>query len=254
MEPIHERYCPVLRFHPEETSYPCTGEFLCEHVGLYNKDTKVRECRHVTDTVLREHNSPKFGLDLNTSALVGQIYSGLNGVPIYWHAYEYGEETHLQYVFVYANNPGYDCCCCLLGYHQSDVEHVTLVIRGGVVTRVYFAAHGSTQGLWVPAHLCEWGGDTGCRLVVYSAKGSHASYPRVGTYYRVFGFANDHCSDKGFSSDRVHLLEMPDAEWTKYKGTLAPTGVDPPRRQAWFGHEDGSTITWWQRFFGCWKK
>lgn len=252
---LPEKYCPILRFHPEATSYPCTGEFLCANAGLYDKETKQVECRHVNEAVLMDHNSRRYGLDISPSALPGQLFGGLDGVPIYWHMYDGDDsDTYLQYIFIYANNPGYSCCCCFLGEHQSDVEHVTLVIRNRTVRKVYFAAHGSTQGMWVPAHLCEWGGETGRRLVVYSAKGSHGSYPQAKTYYRLFGFANDVCSDRGFNADSVHLMELPDAEWTKYKGTLAPTGVNPPRRQGWFGHENGTSVTAAERFFGTWTR
>lgn len=247
------RHAPLLVFHPDETAFPCSGDFLVHNSRLW--DTARGEVceRHVSDQTLHNHDEPRYALDPRPGALNGEILDGLRDVPVYYHTYERGELAYVQYIFVYANNPGYRCCGLRLDEHKSDVEHVTLELRrrDARVLRVYFAAHGHTQGCWVPAEACEWHGGAGGgrRLRVYAARGSHACYPHAGTYVRACGLANDACGG-GLVCD-LALREMPEAAWTRFRGTLAPGGVLPPRRQAWFGHENGETATWWTRVLGC---
>ena len=244
------RHVPLLILHPDETAFPCSGDYLVRSSRLWDKeDGRVCE-RHVSEQTLRDHDDARYALDPCPGSLNGEVVDGLGSVPIYYHTYECGDRTYVQYIFVYANNPGYRCCGLPLGRHKSDVEHVTLELQSadGRVLRVYFSAHGHTQGQWVPAGQCEWHTD-GRRLRVYAARGSHACYPRAGTYVRALGVANDVCGD-GLVCD-LALRELPDAAWTKFAGTLTPTGVSPPRRQAWFGHENGVTLPWWKRVFCC---
>jgi hypothetical protein len=245
------RHAPLLVLHPDETAFPCSGEYLVHNSRLWDKKNGDVCERNVCEKTLREHDAERYALDVRPSALNGEVLDGVSNVPVYFTTYERDDKLYAQYIFVYANNPGYRFCGVPLGRHKSDVEHVTLEMQKGDhnrVLRVYFSAHGHTQGQWVPASLCEWGED-GHRLRVYAARGSHACYPRAGTYVRACGVVNDVCAD-GLLCD-LALREIPDAEWTKYKGTLAPEGITPPRRQAWFGHENGVTIPWWKRAFCC---
>jgi len=207
---------------------------------------------------MEDHDDKKFGLDTCDRYLQGEVTTGLDTVPFYWTSYEKDGKLYVQYIFVYANNPGYSCGCCALGRHKADIEHVTIRFAEGrrAIDEVYYSAHGHTQGMWVKGADCEYHDDTHRRIKVYAALGSHGCYPHAKTYYRILGFANDVCSDKGL---RVHggqdpvVEELPDAEWTRWRGKMGPNGVSSVRRQGWFEHEDGVTASAWWRLFGCCK-
>lgn len=105
------------------------------------------------------------------------------------------------YSFYYENNISIGCghtCFPLLkclGYHPHDIEYVSIYAIAGVNKKVFFSAHSPNQGTWCSWEECEK--TTDGRLIVYVALNSHACYPHAGRYWRVFGLANDVCSDKG---------------------------------------------------------
>lgn len=110
-----------------------------------------------------------------------------------------------------------------LGYHPHDIEHVSLYAREGKVKYVYFAAHSTGQGCWVPWSECKRNEG---RLVIYVARGSHACYPHPETYWRVFGLANDACSSSG-------KHEVINTMWVSYDAKLTDgvqlyRGLRPP--------------------------
>lgn len=113
----------------------------------------------------------------------------------------------------------------LLGYHAHDVEHVSVYYYAGEPVKVYFSAHCRGQGVWVPWNKCEKS-PTGL-LVVYVALNSHALYPHSGSYLRVFGFANDHCSTRG-KHIIVHSSQMlPSQEVILSAGVRLYKGLRP---------------------------
>jgi hypothetical protein len=86
------------------------------------------------------------------------------------------------------------------GEHWYDMEHVTLRFFGGrkdiklesFPAKVLFSIHSKYRWFdWESRDLSK----VDNRLHVYVAKGSHACYPRPGTYCRYFGVANDVCND-----------------------------------------------------------
>jgi hypothetical protein len=117
--------------------------------------------------------------------------------------YNFIEYIYLEYEFVYEANSAIGCgYCCFptsecLGYHEGDREHVIMLLDKGTfqVKHVFFKAHGKGQGVWLPWEECEKTYDG--KLKVYVARGSHACYPHPQTYIRIFGLANDLCSDRG---------------------------------------------------------
>jgi hypothetical protein len=80
-----------------------------------------------------------------------------------------------------------------LGYHYKDIERVK-ILYDPVTNKeayVYMSAHNS-EGKWVTWKEC----DKVCgSLLIYVAKYSHANYHKSGIKWRIFGFANDLCSD-----------------------------------------------------------
>lgn len=82
-----------------------------------------------------------------------------------------------------------------LGYHDKDIEHIRILYNFTTLDPeyVFFSAH-SQEGLWIKYNNCEFFNN---KLIVYISYGSHACKPHKGIYWRIFGFANDYCSNKG---------------------------------------------------------
>jgi Vacuolar protein sorting-associated protein 62 len=102
-----------------------------------------------------------------------------------------------QYTFYYPSNPAigiFGQCFPtnkLFGYHEHDIERLTLY-QGGYI---HMSAHGHTQGTWTSLLMLDE--EEEGRYIIYVSRGSHAMYPRKGTVWRGFGFANDKCDGLG---------------------------------------------------------
>lgn len=99
--------------------------------------------------------------------------------------------------FYYAQNPGkaISPTSPTLGWHEHDVEYITLIHGTEDRMKVVFSQHTSREASVLDWKDCEKtpAGD----LIVYVARNSHANYPHAGIYWRIFGFGNDYCSSKG---------------------------------------------------------
>ena len=111
------------------------------------------------------------------------------------------------YNFVYTDNDAIGCCHLfpsnkLLGYHKYDCEKIIILYDYNKyinnifeVKYVYFAQHSSKQGQWKKWEECNYDNIMDKpTLNIYVALGSHASYPKPKTTFRVFCFGNDNCS------------------------------------------------------------
>lgn len=116
--------------------------------------------------------------------------------------YEYKGKVYksISYRLYYIYNGGIGCCHCFfpnekkLGFHDIDREHIKILLNDDDKPEfVFFSAH-AKEGKWVPWKDCKIHHDC---LVVYVARASHANYPKSGIWWRIFGFANDLCSNKG---------------------------------------------------------
>ena len=167
--------------------------------------------------------------------------------PVYWtkqnviiYDVEYLMST---YSFYFNNNYAVGCGHSLcpansyLGFHEHDIEHVSIYSWTGVPVMVYFSAHGRGQGMWKQWDKCEK--DKDGRLVVYIARNSHACYPEPKTYWRVFGLANDECSSKGKQVTPTTFYKSFD--WCSPNGVKLYSDSRP--------NHPLLSITNWQRFF-----
>ncbi len=129
------------------------------------------------------------------------------------------------------------------GYHKDDVEKVSILYQKGTEhpVYVYFSAHSRGQGMWMEWEKCEKTIDN--RLVIYVARSSHACYPTPQTRYRIFGFANDCCSNNG---DRRNLYALKAIDWSSNGIMMTSCPVIPPL----------TSISCFGRFFVTyrWKK
>jgi hypothetical protein len=148
-----------LRFHPNEKSILCNKNFnLIEYPLIYYK----------TDNSTYEYNKKKY-YSITYYMFYKENYAiGLNGI--------------------FPRNK-------LLGYHNKDIEHVRILYNYYTLEPeyVFFSAH-NQEGVWKKYKDCEFNNKN---LVVYIACNSHACKPHKGIYLRIFGLANDYCSNKG---------------------------------------------------------
>lgn len=150
--------------------------------------------------------------------------------------YEYeGKSYDIETIyFYYTKNPALGCWGTYInpksdawGYHDHDVEKVTILYQPGTEhpVYVYFSAHGVGQGMWMEWTRCEKTIDN--HLVVYVARSSHACYPTPEVRCRIFGFANDYCSNKG---RWVNLTALNAFDWTSPNGIVMTSDpIRPPR-------------------------
>lgn len=154
------------------------------------------------------------------------------------------EYTVFTYSFYYKNNGAIGLGWQLfptsrrLGYHDHDVEFVSLYCEGDEVKMVYFSAHAPGQGTWVAWDECEMSEDD--NLVVYVARNSHACYPHPGTYWRIFGFANDVCSQDGRSLVLTVQDVIPSYDCVFSNGVRLCANLRPAPLP--------TVLTFWQRF------
>jgi hypothetical protein len=83
-----------------------------------------------------------------------------------------------------------------LGYHEKDIERIRVLydLNTEKPKFIYLSAH-AQEGRWIPIRDFESTIDG--LPVIYVALKSHAFYHKPGTRWRIFGLANDHCSNKG---------------------------------------------------------
>lgn len=158
-----------------------------------------------------------FGLSLtNPQAVYGQTNITNEPVPVWWQYLDDPDGTGGAYVywFFYAGN-NFTNNGVPINAHEGDWERVAVRINEtGLAESVTFHAHnapGCQQSI----------GDVemdGTHPVIYSASGSHASYPKVGVYpagAMVYDFTNRGTrweTGKG-------LVEVTSAPWWGYYGT-----------------------------------
>lgn len=161
------------------------------------------------------------------------------------------------YSWYYASNPAIGCGACLcptseaLGFHDHDVERVTVAYAMDTYLedraqpiKIYYGAHGTGQGMWVPWLACPKTKEG--RVIIYVARGSHASYPSPGIKFRIFGFANDVCNNRGVRiAFDPNMSLVPAFDHRFPNGISLRSHIDVPPSQS---------ITAWQRFLmPLWK-
>lgn len=163
----------------------------------------------------------------------------------YWFFYPYNHLCVGAPFAPYINNP----YCASIAAHEGDWEHITIEFSGNQPNRVFMAAH-DKEGKWYSTGEIQWSNDSGSSIgslstsrthpIVYSAKGSHASYPEAKTYWRIGvtgGTAPDRTSNTGpscktWNNDNYYVqngdffgcgnITVP--YWVKYSGYWGELG------------------------------
>lgn len=140
---------------------------------------------------LRFHKNEKYFLNIRKSCYSTSLYI--------YHGVEY---KSVNYKLYYDTNGAIGCgYCCFpkserLGFHPNDIERLKILLdkETNEPKFVFFSRH-SIEDKWIPWEKCKKTDDN--YLIIYVARGSHANYEKSGIWIRIFGLANDMCSNKG---------------------------------------------------------
>jgi len=257
MQPIEwaRTFCPVFYFTPDSITYPVDIGFYCRHATLCNQkgETLLREGCVTPGVLLREgYNSATNYLQIDPEVHTGQPVA-LEHVPIYATVTDLGDELLLQYYVIYTWNPGYEICGKHVGDHDFDLEHMSLYVNKAKrkLKRVYFSAHGASQGLWCNPQDCTFDYNTNPpRLEVFVARGSHAHYPKPKTYWRIGCLANDTC--RAGSSWSPFVILMDDhTDWNVTDVGFNARYSRAPGKRGFYRHETGKSTSWFKRLCCC---
>jgi hypothetical protein len=239
---------PIVYLHSEEDFLPSSVNYIYDNSDLCSEDKTIRKAGDFTiDTASQlSQGYPKPFLKIPPSAWEGQL--DLSQVPMYHYTRKEGEDkTAHIYIFIYPYNGPYNILGFKAGEHQGDVEHVTVIFNDVTkkIEKVYFSAHGSKDGLWVENSDLEF--DDG-RLVIYSAKHSHACYPKSGMYPRIGCLANDY-TEKGMKWHGTVIDIDGDTVWNS--NYIALGEIYPPKFKGWWVEEDTYSTGYFRRIFCC---
>jgi hypothetical protein len=168
-------------------------------------------------------------------------------IPVYYHCYRFnkrvitddrihppGSLLAIHYGFFYPTSGPYEALGVKVGGHPGDFEHITALIdiidaQHSELVGVFFAAHNS-EGVLVHARHIEI---EGSRIVVYSAKGSHASFSKAGRFHRAKTayILADHTAAGAKWDSRV-MLSMEEAKWAAFKGVIGNQKIF--MQQSWY--------------------
>lgn len=244
---------PLYWLHREETAFPMALREYVEHCQAVDPDGKPYTADRLTParvhTLVDELGgaAPR-GATLRVKAGFEPIHRGrpdVDRVPVYTNHYEADGKHYINYITCFSyNRPFRVLRFFRVGEHWCDIEHQTLELDADLrPLRLYYAAHGGDNGTWV-----DWGDVEKVagteRPVVYVAKGSHASYPEPGYWFRLYGAANDQ-TQRGFRWDPA-LEPILDADQAGYDADTM--GWVRWNRDMGDGHVGGlRSKAWWRR-------
>ena len=188
-----------IYFHTDEQYFPSDFQYFTENATLIVGDQNLGK---KTQTELVNFTCPS---GINTENIYlktpNEIKAGFNGdnlsqTPLYYVDAIYNNMRYRTFIIFYPYNGDYNLLLARVGNHWGDIERFTVEFDDmNNISRIYFGAHGDTDGRWVKYSDLEI--EDG-NIVLYSSKSGHGFYPRGGMYFRIFGLAND-VTNKGRS-------------------------------------------------------
>lgn len=201
-----KQFAPEVRLHPREKYLPTSVEWYLERAELWlhrrwHRDEIILRRGQVDASALESRAQPSDdGAKADGRQLflripdhrdrLGLPVNGEIEAPCYVHLRAAADSSHefeIQYWFFSAYNGG-----DWHRTHEADWEHITIRVTDGPapeLLRIFYSAHAQVEGGWVePAdgqdashgfHVNAEG-----KPIVYSARGSHASYPSQGNQRR----------------------------------------------------------------------
>ncbi len=224
-----QQFTPYIWIHSQEKYYPYDIQSYIDHSELWCNGTLITNTSNIT-----------YGKSTTECALKPQeivmdgFKDNLTQAPVYVHYRDFKDYFEIKYLFFYGYNGAYNILHFFnyldvnYGEHYGDLEHITLQFTNTTDTndkykrnvvklkKIYLAAHTSMEGEWLEPDQIKWKGK---RPVIYSALNGHGSYPSVGSYYRIYGFANDYCNQGTlWDPKEILLLNNNRDEWHRYQG------------------------------------
>lgn len=209
LEAIVRKHLPLYWLHSEETSFPLSMPEYFLHAEAVDPEGNVLDTGQLTpatvDAYVRANGRPKRGSTLRIKERFDPVRLGrrdFNNVPVDAFFFEDDSKYYVTYVTTFGWNHAFQVLRYMrIGEHYADIEHQMIEFDGsGAPLRMYFAAHGGEDGTWVDWKNVEKASNSPDTPIVYVSHGSHASYPKPGYWFRLYGAAND-------QTDRGHLWE-----------------------------------------------
>lgn len=239
------RFAPHLHLHPGDSNRPANVDWYLARVsmryhhnncpdhevlplGKVNQASLIAQTHDDTGWFCRHKGNDTASTEGNHFFLEVADHATYKGAPraewktyVAWRPQERGL-VHIYYWFFYPFNDGFT-----FFNHESDWEHVRVTIdpnaeRGqGKALEVMMSSHrGGTTLKRNDARLTM---DGGTHPVVYTAKGSHANYPKPGTY-SIPG-------TKGIPHDTAKAAPAADVWRTENDVVLVGTRANPKNGQ-----------------------
>lgn len=231
MDNLIQKYKPIIIFHPDERYLPASMEFMVENSALYKNGSLIAETGKIT--VEQMEMNAGTNLKIDNKHYNGQLTKdNLDNIPIYVKVKENEKYHEITYIVYFMYNYGYNICGKLTGDHDSDLEHISVLIdkKSEDLIAVYYSYH--SEGIW--RYKKDIPMKNGHPLV-WCAKDSHAFYPYTRPHFRVFCFANDYMGN-GIEWNPQLVIDV-DTEkpyWMKYKGQLSMNGIDNIPLKSWY--------------------
>lgn len=249
------KFAPIVLLHPEDTHFPMhPREFISQsrfrhHITWgrdegYNKNAKdwiktnARTPReHYYDIPVEfinsyglqngknrrprdKNNGDKWNVFLQPDGNPVGISEPNGEVPVFYcqKVQDDGKVFH-QYWFFFGYNPS------LALRHQGDWEDFTAVTQDNRLVEAYFSAHGDRRIVTLQELELE-----GEQVKVYCAKGSHALYPRAGSFasndiLRALGWETDKTATGGYKWNTSRNMELlSEQPWKDYAGAWGEVG------------------------------
>lgn len=181
----------------------------------------------------------------------------LDHIPLYVHTWtppyipQDSKEVYISYSHMYAYNAApllFDCLPLPKWSHFSDLEHLIVhTDRYGEVMEIYTSRHNG--GVWLQPQECGW---SQSHPVLFSARGSHATYNTMGQHWRYFSVP-DVCEMgyRWFSKNLIRVSDeieaMPEyLRWSLFRGTLGDGEIDNfPLKSWWQDREKAAPYGAW---------
>ena len=245
---VTRRFAPLVRFHPDEAYLPSSAEWYLKRVRLTHESSPMHakhpvvrtpvllkgEVDSVSLTNQRVGNDESGGVSKGTfyldipddSDYVRTCLGNLTSATCYVHVQPTSSgRWHLVYLFFYPFNGSIAADKNIT--HEGDWEHIKVEVdkNGGDIARVFYAAHAG--GKWHVRYSTSQGNTDGFRCsedthpIVYSARHSHASYPKSGRQERPTAILPDDYCGNG-------------TEWRTWDGLeILGDRANPPAGQEW---------------------
>ncbi len=262
-----KKYSPVLYFHTDEKHFPSSVDWVLKYSTLVDHMTGLKTKAPTQQdlyNIAKKYNFKLFNDGAITLSIPSETFIGqhpVSDVPCYAITRESGDKLYITYIFFYPYNGNYDIIGLAgLGSHPGDIEHLTLELNKstGKIIRIFYGAHGSKDGKWVPVRDVSF--ENG-HPVCYVAYNGHGLYNTSGQSFRIGGFANDYLNKGKRWEPKVNRIYMPNDKkfvpntmgWVAFNGRIGgpidkktTEGIMGLMDKSWFVYGDNTLESYYK--------